>query len=47
MIFMIKNLIILAAGIPLMLGLVLAVCILVAGACLIVLGRKLFPISAS
>ena len=47
MIFMMKNVIILMAGIPLMLGMALAVGILFTGACSIVLGRKLFQISAS
>jgi hypothetical protein len=47
MIIMMKNVIILMAGIQLMLGIMMAVGILFTGACLIVLGRKLFPISAS
>ena len=47
MIFMMKNVIILMAGIPLMLGMALAVGILFTGACSIVLGRKIFPIQTA
>lgn len=42
MICMVKNALILAAGIPIMLGMALAVGILFAGAFMIVFGRRIF-----